>query len=103
MNKENKKTIAIRDAILQCLIDNSILIGGDSDDSKRKSAEEYLAESFFIVGGDYHNPDYETMLKVLKVLATKEMKTGKDRSIISKNYVMLANEIKSAQTHEKSG
>jgi len=103
MNEGNKKPIEIRDAILQCLIDDSTVIGGDSDENKRKSAEDHLAESFFIVGGDYYNPDYESMLKVLKVLATKEMKTGKDRSIISKNYMQLANEIKSAQTHDTDG
>jgi hypothetical protein len=96
-NDERSKLLEFRNEIIECLIDYSTVIEGDSPKSRRKSAEEYLKDSFFISGGSYDKPDYETMLRVLKVLATKELKTGKDRKIISANFLRIAGRIRSLQ------
>lgn len=100
-NDKRLNSLRVRDEIIDCLVEYSNIVEGDSKRSKRRSAEEYLNDSFFISGGDYYNPDYETLLRVLKVLATKELKTGKDRKIISANFLRIAARIKSHQQNQK--
>ena len=50
---EGTGPLKFRDEIIECLIENSNIITGDSYEGKRKNAEEYLNDSFFISGGDY--------------------------------------------------
>lgn len=100
-NDEREHSLKLREEVIECLIAHSNIIEGDSNKSKRKSAEEYLSDSFFISGGDYKNPDYETLLRVLKVLAAKELKTGKERKIISENFLRIAGRITSLQQNRQ--
>ena len=94
-NDEGSNLLEFRNEIIECITEYSTVIEGDSPKSRRKSAESYLKDSFFISGGNYDKPDHETLLRVLKVLATKELKTGKDRRIISANFLRIAGRIKS--------
>lgn len=100
-NNEREHSLRFREEIIECLVTYSNIVEGDSNKSKRKSAEEYLNDSFFISGGDYYNPNYDTLLRALKVLATKELKTGKERKIISENFLRIAGRIKLLQQNQQ--
>ncbi len=85
-----------RDEILQCLIQESTLVKGETYEEKYKSAEKYLMDVFQKANASYAVPTYRKLLSVMKILVGNEFKAGKDSKIISKNFMKISNKIKKA-------
>lgn len=82
----------IRNEILDCIKRESVLLAEETRDSR--SAEEYLRETFTMAGGDFDRPDYPAMLGVLRILAARELKKGKDAALVSRNFLKIGKKIK---------
>ena len=82
----------IRDEILQCVKEYNVLLdplARFSDDH-----ETFLKNQFLLAQGNYGSPDFEILLRVMKQIAARELKKGKDTSTISKNFLKIAKKIK---------
>jgi hypothetical protein len=79
--------------ILECLADHSAVVGGSSREEKVQGAELYLRDSFLVAGVDYGSPDPAGIKRVLKVLAAREIASGKDVRTVSANLIKIAQEL----------
>ncbi len=80
----------ICDDIIDCLAEHGKLIEGDNRDQKMIFAGEYFRDAMLSTGGFPDTPTEESIKNVLKLLAARELKTGKDTRIISENFIRIA-------------
>jgi hypothetical protein len=93
--KESSSPEAFRDEVLECLINESILVKGESYEEKYKSAETHLRKAFMEAGGNYMLPTFRKLLAVMKLLMANEYRAGKDSKKITGNFMKISNRIKS--------
>ncbi|MCX8123955.1 MAG: hypothetical protein N3F66_07290 [Spirochaetes bacterium] len=86
---------AIKDEIAQCVAQNVF----ESEKDSYKKAIELLHELFTIAGGNFNKPDYESILKVLKLIAARQLKKGKDTKKIAEKFKEIAKKIESVAVY----
>jgi len=84
------ENIDICNEIVDCLADHGSMITGDTRDQKLKHAEEYLRDAFTTTGGSIEKPTEDGIKNVLKLLAAKELKSGKKAKTIAENFIRIA-------------
>jgi hypothetical protein len=82
----------IRDEILDCIKREGAHRSHLGDGSR--SAEDYLRDAFAVAGGDFEKPDYPEMLDVLRILAARELASGKEASLVSRNFLKIGKKLK---------
>ncbi len=82
----------IRNEILDCVKREDVLLA--EENRTGRSPEEFLRELFAMAGGDFDRPDYPAMLGVLRILAARELKRGKDAALVSRNFLKIGKKIK---------
>jgi hypothetical protein len=88
VNDSTASAIRYRDEILTCLAENSSAVMRDGGAGADLRA--YLEDAFITVGARYDNPDYESLLKVMRLLAARELKAGKSAKTIAENFHRIA-------------
>ena len=81
----------IKDEIIQCVASNVF----ESEPDSYNKASELLHELFIVSGGNFNKPDYESIMKVLKLIAARQLKKGKDTKIIAERFKEIAKKIES--------
>jgi len=81
----------IKDEIIQCVASNVF----DSESESYPKAKELLHELFIVSGGDFDRPDYNSIMKVLKLIAARQLKKGKDTKVIAHRFKEIAKKIES--------
>ncbi|TAL31098.1 MAG: hypothetical protein EPN93_18940 [Spirochaetes bacterium] len=77
-----------RDQILSCLADH---VNQELDPANRPAAaESLLRETIASTGGSFENPDAETLLRAMRLIAARELKTGKSAKTIAENFHRIA-------------
>jgi hypothetical protein len=80
-----------RDQIIGCLAEHA---NHDLDPENRPAAaESLLRETIAATGGNFDNPDAETLLRAMRLIAAREIKTGKSAKTIAENFHRIANMI----------
>ncbi len=82
---------AIKNEIAQCVAHNIF----ESEPDSLTKATELLHELFIIAGGNFERPDYDSIMKVLKLIAARQLKKGKDTKIIAERFKEIAKKIES--------
>ncbi len=80
---------AIKDEIAQCIAQNIF----ENEPDGYTQALDLLHEVFIIAGGNFNKPDYDSIMKVLKLLAARQLKKGKDIKIIAERFKEIARKV----------
>jgi len=80
--------LRFREEILYCLSENSSAFA--RDDGAGSDVQAYLEDAFITVGARYDAPDIESLLKVMRLLAARELKAGKSAKTIAENFHRIA-------------
>jgi len=79
----------IKDEIIQCIAVNVF----DSEQDSHAKAKQLLHELFIVSGGNFDRPDYDSIMKVLKLVAARQLKKGKDTKEIAQRFKDIAKKI----------
>ena len=79
----------IKDEIIQCIASNVF----DSEQDSYIKAKQLLNELFIVSGGNFDRPDYDSIMKVLKLVAARQLKKGKDTKVIAQRFKDIAKKI----------
>jgi len=79
----------IKDEIIQCIAVNVF----DSEQDSYIKAKQLLHELFIVSGGNFDRPDYDSIMKVLKLVAARQLKKGKDTKEIAQRFKEIAKKI----------
>lgn len=71
----------------------------DSEPESYTKAKELLQELFIVSGGNFNRPDYESIMKVLKLIAARQLKKGKDTKAIAERFKEIAKKIESVAVY----
>ena len=85
----------IKDEITQCVASNVF----DSEPESYTKAKELLQELFIVSGGNFDRPDYDSIMKVLKLIAARQLKKGKDTKVIAERFKEIAKKIESVAVY----
>ncbi len=85
----------IKDEITQCVASHVF----DSESDSYNKASDLLNELFIIAGGNFNKPDYESIMKVLKLIAARQLKKGKDTKVIAERFKEIAKKIESSAVY----
>lgn len=85
----------IKDEIIQCVAENIF----DSEKDGYAKAKHLLNELFVVSGGNFDKPDYDSIMKVLKLIAARQLKKGKDTKVIAQHFKEIAKKIESSAVY----
>lgn len=85
----------IKDEIIQCVASNVF----DSEADSYSKAKELLQDLFIVSGGNFDRPDYDSIMKVLKLVAARQLKKGKDTKLIAQRFKEIAKKIESVAVY----